>query len=95
MGMRKYLRNIAKDRMADMHIGEVNKKMGVSDKVMTRRQMMRMERTYNGRRKVRLILRKMYNWPMWRRVLFGNMAKAGYQAQMMHGMRIVQAKEEG
>lgn len=90
MAMRKYERRIAKDRMEAMHVGEANKKMGVSDKVLGKRQMKRMNRTIGGRAEMQRILNE--NPPMWKRVMHGDMAKAGFQAQMMRGMRITANK---
>ncbi len=70
MGMRKYMRSIAKARLAEMGVDHVNKRMVGSIRSASNR---RRQRTRNNRRFWKDYLRS--REPAWRRILFGDMAK--------------------
>lgn len=71
MGMRKYYRTIAKARMAEMGMDHINKKMGLHISRAKLREAFRCMGKKN-RAELRQDLRTK---PIWRRVLFGDMAK--------------------
>ncbi len=71
MGMRKYYRSIAKARMAEMGIEHVNEKMGLHISRAKLREAFRCMGKKN-RAELRQDLRTK---AIWRRVLFGDLAK--------------------
>lgn len=83
MGLRKYKREIARNRMAEIGIDEVNKRMGYSMKPSLNRKW---QRTYKGKKKFALLHQ---NLPVWRRILYGDLAEEYWKriknrrAQMM------------
>jgi hypothetical protein len=81
--------------MDAMNIGEPNKKMGVPEAAMIPRQMKKLQKTRNGRKILTKTLSEDKNIPGWRRVLYGDLQKAGFQAQMMRGMRLAIARGKG
>lgn len=77
MSTRSSIRFIAKERLHEMGFKHVNKSfgLGVSHTTNHNRQ-----RTYTGRKLMEKI--RGSRKPMWRRVIFGNLAKKGLNAQI-------------
>lgn len=82
MGLRKYERQIAKERMKALGIGNVNRNMG--------------GKAYFGKGKLRKLMgcrhgRKLMNklrqdgMARWRRVMYGDLARDAWLAQMRQG----------
>ena len=82
MGMRKYARQIAKERLQAMGIGNVNEKLG-SKVHLSKGQLRKMMRTGQGRK----YMKKLRNEgvPNWRRVMYGDLSKEAWMTQMRLG----------
>ena len=80
MGMRKYCREIARDRLRCMGADHVNSKMGFGISRAKLAEAFRLLGREN-RKKLRESLRS----AMWRRVLWGDLAADGKRAQLMRG----------
>ena len=71
MGMRKYMRSIAKARLAEMGAEHIHKRMGLQ---MSRAKIREAFRCLSRKNRV-AFRREMQTRPHWRRVLFGDLAK--------------------
>ena len=80
MGLRKYERAIAKDRLLEMGVDRVNRKIGYSMKNSFNRKL---HRTNKGKKK---FARLTENLPLWKRVLWGDLAKEARAKQMRNGL---------
>ena len=78
MGMRKYQREIARNRLKALGVGNVNKKMRGKVR-MSHGKARRMQQTMCNR--VRLETLKKVGIQLWRRVLWGDLATEAYMAQ--------------
>ena len=70
MGMRKYYRSIAKARMAEMSMDHINEKMGLHISRAKLREAFRCM----GKKNRAELRRELLTKPIWRRVLFGDLA---------------------
>ena len=86
MGLRKYEREIARNRMMEMGIGKVNKRMGYSMKPSLNRKW---QRTYKGKKKF-VFLHK--NLPMWKRILYGDLAEEYWKRIKNRRVQMVRRK---
>lgn len=88
MGMRKYYRAIAKDRLRAMGVERINKQMGIHIDNKQLREAFR----HMGKEKKRQLREELLpTKPMWRRVLWGNLKKDAWNAQVgrfMNGRRV-------
>lgn len=78
MGMRKYCREIARNRLKAMDVGNVNKKMAGKAR-LSHGKVRKMLKTKKDRKQ--LIAFRKAGVQLWRRVLWGDMANYGYMAQ--------------
>lgn len=78
MGMRKYYRAIAKDRLRAMGVERINKQMGIHINNKQLREAFR----HMGKEKKRQLREELRTKPMWRRVLWGNLKKDAWNAQV-------------
>lgn len=74
---RAIIRNMAKERMRAMDIQHVNKAMSRGGHV-THTKEQNNQRTMRGR--IRMIFQKGKKLPLWRRIMFGDLAIRGLQA---------------
>ena len=78
MGMRKYCRAIAKDRMRALGAGSINTHMGLHISRAKLREAFRCM----GKEKRKLLREELRTKPVWRRVLWGDVAKDAWYAQV-------------
>lgn len=85
MGMRKYYRAIAKERILALDMN--TKHMGIG---MANSFNRRLQRTNKGKKKLAKIHEMSH--PLWRNVLWGVLAKKSFDAQMRKGRRLQMKK---
>ncbi len=78
MGMRKYQREVARNRLKAMGVGNVNKKMAGKAR-LSHGKVRKMMNTKLGRKQLNMLSKA--GIQLWRRVLWGDLAKYGYMAQ--------------
>ena len=78
MGMRKYQRAIAKDRLRAMGAGRINKHMGLQ----LNRAKLRDAFRCLGKEKRRQLREELRTKPLWKRVLWGDLKKDALYAQV-------------
>ena len=71
--VRTYQRNIARNYMAEMGIGNINKKLGSCADPISRRVEHKLEKTAQGREKLMILRKESKHTPYWKRVLFGDL----------------------
>ena len=82
MGMRKYARQIAKDRLQAMGVGNVNRKMRGKFH-LSKGQLRKMMGNTHGRKYMKQLRQE--GVANWRRVVYGDLAKEAWMAQMRLG----------
>jgi len=76
--MRKYQREVARNRLKALGVGNVNKKMNGKVR-LSHGQVRKMYRTKLGRKRMKLLAQA--GIANWRRVLWGDLATSAYMAQ--------------
>lgn len=77
MGMRKYYRAIAKDRIRALGGERINRHMGLHISRAKLREAFRCM----GERKKKLLREELMTKPLWKRVMWGDLEKDGWYAQ--------------
>lgn len=77
--LRKIKREIAKGRMRDMGLDQINRRMSIrKDDTLVKNCVLAMQKTKNGRRRLINIYAK--NPPIWKRIIEGDLKKEGDRA---------------